>query len=88
MWSVTGLTNSTIFRQEYIMQLNDSTATTMLQTKFMDDCIGHDSDVDVFMSALRFPLTCSFSNIPEIDDSKARLYASIFINHCYVEYYR
>ena len=70
------------------MQLNDSTATTMLQTKFMDDCIGHDSDVDVFMSALRFPLTCSFSNIPEIDDFKARLYASIFINHCYVEYYR
>ena len=35
--AATGLTNGTIFRQEYIMQLNDLLAMTTLQTKFMDD---------------------------------------------------
>ena len=33
--AATGLTNSKIFKQEYIMQLNDVVAMTMLQTKFI-----------------------------------------------------
>ena len=60
--SATDLTNSTIMRQEYIVQLNDSLTMTMLQIKFMDDYIDHDSDAGVFMSAFLFPLTCAFSD--------------------------
>ena len=52
--AATGLSNSTIFRHEYIMKLNDSIAMTMLQTKFMDNCIDFDSDVGVYISSLYF----------------------------------
>ena len=61
---------------------------TMLQTKFMEDYIDYDSDAGVFMSALLFPLTCAFSNTSKIVDFKACLYASIYLNHYYTEYYQ
>ena len=40
------------------------------------------------MSVLLLPLTCEFSDVPEIYDFKVCLYASIFINHYYVKYYQ
>ena len=61
---------------------------TMLQTKFMDAYIDYGSDAGVFMSTLLFPLTCGFSDTHEILDFKVCLYASIYINHYYVEYYK
>ena len=42
--AATDLSNSNIFKHEYIMQINDAVAMTMLQTKFVDDYIDHDSD--------------------------------------------
>ena len=59
----------------------------MLQTKFMDDYIDYDSNAGIFMSALFFLLIRDFSNTSWIDYFKACLYASIFLNHYYVEYY-
>ena len=35
---------------------------SMLQTKFMDNCIDYDPHAGVFMSALLLPLTCGFSD--------------------------
>ena len=61
---------------------------TMLQTKFIEYYIDSDSDVGVFMSTLLFPLTCGFSDTYEIVDFKACLYASIYLNHYYLEYYQ
>ena len=60
---------------------------TMLQTKLMDNYIAYDSDADVFMSVLLFLLTCGFSDTSKIVDFKACLCASIFLNHCYVEFF-
>ena len=42
------------------MWINDSIALTMLYTKFIDDYIDYDSDDDIFMSVLLFPLTYGF----------------------------
>ena len=39
------------------------------------------------MSVLLLPLTCGFSDVPEILDFKVCLYAYIFLNHYYTEYY-
>ena len=86
--AATGLANRKIFRQEYTMQLNDSTAMAMFQTKLMHNYIDYDFDTNVFMSALLFPLTCGFSDTSYIVNFKASIYASIFINHYYVEYYQ
>ena len=37
MRAATDLMNSEIFRQKYVMQIDDSFAIAMLQTKLMDD---------------------------------------------------
>ena len=60
----------------------------MLQSKFMNKYIDYESDVSVYISALLFPLTGGFSDVPEIYDFKVYLHASIFLNHHYVEYYQ
>ena len=60
--AATGIANSAIFSQEYIMKLNGSFAVTMLQTEFMNDYVDCDSDACIFMSALLFQLTCGFCN--------------------------
>ena len=60
---------------------------TMLQTKFMDNYIDQDSNAGVFMSALLFQLIFGFSDTSKIFDFNACFYASIFLNHYYVEYY-
>ena len=70
------------------MWINDSIALTMLYTNFIDDYIGYDSDAGVFMSILLFPLTYGFGATSYIVNFKICLYASIFLNHCYVGYYQ
>ena len=82
--AATGLTNSAIFIYEYIMQLNGSFAVIMLQTKLLDKYIEYDSDVDIFMSSLLFPLACGFSDTSEVVDFKAYSYGYMFLNHYYV----
>ena len=52
--ATTDLSNSNILKHEYIMQLNDAVAMTMLQTKFIDNYIYYESDAGVFMSDLFF----------------------------------
>ena len=79
--TATGLSNSNIFQQEYIMQLNDVVTMTTLQSKFLDDYMDHDSDAGVLMSTLLFPLTFAFSDTSEIVDFKACLCTSIYLNH-------
>ena len=61
---------------------------TILQTKFIDDYIYYESDAGAFMSTLLFPLTCAFNDAYEIVDSKAGIYASIYLNHYYTALYK
>ena len=61
---------------------------TTLKSKFMDGYIDYESDACILLSTILFPLTCGFSDISEIVDSKACLYAYIYTNHYYTVYYR
>ena len=79
--ATTGIANSRIFRQEYIKQMNESLAMTLLLTKFKDHYTDHDSGVLVFVSALLFPLTYGFSHTFEIINFKTFIYAPTFLSH-------
>ena len=69
------------------MQLNDSLAMTLLETKFMDDYLAYNSNANIFMSYLLLALTCAFSNISKIVNFRTSIQVSTFFNHYYVEYY-